>query len=106
MRLKGPVPNALTSSREVGDYVCRQTIFAAQTFMLAAESAGLSTVPMEGFDEGRVKKLLKIPRSMRVPLIIVVGYKAPDFFVPVTPRLDLSEKVSLNQFPNKLARPG
>ena len=105
MRLKAPLPNPLTSFREVGEYVCRQTIFAAQTFMLAAESVGLATVPMEGFDEGRVKKLLKIPRSMRIPLIIVVGYKAPDLFVPLTPRLDLTEKVSLNQFPNKLARP-
>lgn len=49
---------------------------AAATFMLAAESVGLATCPMSGFDERRLKKAVKIPKSFYVPLIIAVGYPA------------------------------
>jgi len=50
--------------------------FPAMLFMLAAESVGLSTCPMSGFDEHRLKKILKIPRRFDVPLIMAVGYGA------------------------------
>jgi nitroreductase len=58
-------------------WATKQVMLAAMNFMLAAHAAGLATVPMEGFDEGRVKKLLKIPRDFIVPLIIPVGYATP-----------------------------
>jgi nitroreductase len=58
-------------------WTTKQVMLAAMNFMLAAHAAGLATVPMEGFDEGRVKKILKIPRDFIVPLIIPVGYAAP-----------------------------
>lgn len=45
-------------------------------FMLAAESAGLATVPMEGFDERRVRRILNISRSHIVALVVPVGYAA------------------------------
>ena len=45
-------------------------------FMLAATAAGLGTCPMEGFDEGRVRKLLRIPAYMVVVVVIPVGYSA------------------------------
>ena len=34
---------------------------AAMVFMLAAHAEGLGTCPMEGFDESRVKRLLRLP---------------------------------------------
>jgi nitroreductase len=49
-------------------------MLSAMTFMLAAKAAGLSTVPMEGFDESRVKKVLGIPAHHIVPVVIPVGY--------------------------------
>lgn len=54
----------------------KQVVLAAMNFMLAAESAGLATVPMEGFDEARVRRVLNIPRSCIVPIIVPVGFAA------------------------------
>ena len=31
---------------------------------------------MEGFDENRVRRILRIPRTQIVPLIIALGYSA------------------------------
>ena len=42
--------------------------------MLAATAAGLATAPMEGFDEVYVKRILGIPSSHIVPIVIPVGY--------------------------------
>ena len=43
--------------------------------MLACTSVGLSTSPMEGFDERRICSALKIPTERyKVPLVISVGY--------------------------------
>jgi nitroreductase len=47
-------------------------------FMLAATAAGLGTCPMEGFDEDRVKKILKIPAHLLVVVVIPIGYSRDD----------------------------
>jgi len=58
-------------------WAVKNTIFAAQQLMLAATSLGLSTLPMEGFDERRVHFQLSIPPSTyTIPLIISLGYSA------------------------------
>jgi nitroreductase len=41
--------------------------------MLSIASAGYHTCPMEGFDELRVKKILKLPRKAEVNMIIAIG---------------------------------
>jgi nitroreductase len=55
-------------------WLTKQTMLAAMTLMLAASAAGLSTLPMEGFDERRVRKVLGIPRSQIVPIVIAIGH--------------------------------
>ena len=49
---------------------------SSMLFILAAQSEGLSTCPIGAFDEGRVKKVLSIPRRFDVPIIVAVGYSA------------------------------
>jgi nitroreductase len=51
-------------------------MLCARTLMLAAHAAGLATLPMEGFDEHRVRRVLRIPRSQIVPVVIAIGYAA------------------------------
>jgi nitroreductase len=58
-------------------WLVKQVSLTAMNFMLAAEAAGLSTVPMEGFAEKAVKRILQIPASHVVPLIIPIGYSEP-----------------------------
>lgn len=56
---------------------------AAENICLAAKAEGLGSCIIGWFDEPQVKKLLEIPKSRRVPLIITLGY--PD-------RQDIREK--------------
>jgi nitroreductase len=74
-RLFRPVPSIPAVEKRF--WLAKQVMLAAMTFMLAAEAAGLSTLPMEGFDEGRLRTTLGIPRSHIVPVIVAVGYPAP-----------------------------
>lgn len=74
-RLFRPVPSMPAVHRS--HWLTKQVALSAMVFMLAAHSAGLATVPMEGFDEGRVRRVLGIPRSQIIPLIVTVGYAAP-----------------------------
>ena len=55
-------------------WLTKQNMLCAMTLMLAATSAGLATLPMEGFDERRVRRALNIPRSHTIPLVIAIGY--------------------------------
>ena len=57
-------------------WLAKQVSLSAMVFMLAATAAGLSTCPMEGFDEPRVKKILHIPAYMVVVMLVPVGHSA------------------------------
>ncbi len=49
---------------------------AANNFCMQAAELGLGTCMIGWFDEKRVKEVLDIPSSKRVPLLIAVGYSA------------------------------
>jgi len=49
---------------------------AAAQFCLQATDLGLGTCMLGWFDEAEIKKILKIPRAVRVALLITVGYEA------------------------------
>jgi len=48
---------------------------AAQTFMMAMAEIGYDTCPLEGFDSRRVKKLLKLPCSAEINMVIPCGIR-------------------------------
>lgn len=74
-RIIRPVPEIPAVHRRF--WVVKQVMLTAMSLMLAAESAGLSTLPMEGFDERRVRRVLGIPRTCVVPVVIALGYARP-----------------------------
>jgi nitroreductase len=53
--------------------VHKSCALAAQTFMLSVSAEGFHTCPMEGFDELRVKKAMKLPYAAEINMIISVG---------------------------------
>lgn len=61
---------------------------AAQTFMLSMAANGYDTCPMEGSDTLRIKKILGIPRTAEINMVIGCGVRAengiygPRFRVP------------------------
>lgn len=71
-------------------WAVKNTMLAAQTMLLAATAAGLSTCPMEGFDGRRVRRALRIPRRYSIPLIVAVGYPTP---------LAWREPIAMKRFP-------
>jgi nitroreductase len=98
-----PTPFAISSARDASVYVRAQTMLTAATFMIAAKSAGIDSSPMEGFDERRVKELLKIPSYMSVPIIVALGYLDESDTTPMSVRLPLTRKVSMNYFGNLIS---
>lgn len=51
---------------------------AAQTFMLAMTAEGYDTCPMEGFDEVWVRKILGLPSSAEINMVISCGKGKPE----------------------------
>lgn len=70
---------------------------AAEHICLAAKAEGLGSCMLGWFDEPAVKKLLNIPKSRRVPLIITLGYPLTDD-VREKRRKALDEVVSFNGY--------
>jgi nitroreductase len=61
---------------------------AAQNFMISMAAIGYDTCPMEGSDTLKVKKILKLPRSAEINMVIGCGIRdekgiyGPRFRVP------------------------
>lgn len=51
---------------------------AAENFMLSIKAQSYDTCPMEGFDEKKVKKLLKLDKKAEISMIIACGKGKPE----------------------------
>ena len=69
---------------------------AAEHICLQAAAEGLGTCMLGWFDEPKVKKLLNIPKSKRVPLIITLGY--PEKETREKRRKELNQIISYNTY--------
>jgi nitroreductase len=76
----------------------KNTALAVQSYVLAAESHGLGSSIMEGYDVRRLKELLRIPDRYAVPMVVATGYTHVDDTESRTPRLDLGEIVFQDTF--------
>lgn len=88
-----PVPDLPAVNKRL--WLGKQTMLSAMSFMLAAEAAGLNTLPMEGFDTARVRRVLELPRSWEPMLVVALGYSQP-MTTPQKTRLPL-ERVLLRR---------
>ena len=53
----------------------KSSALAAQNFMISMAAIGYDTCPMEGSDTLRVKKILKLPRSAEITMVIGCGIR-------------------------------
>ncbi|WP_405064420.1 nitroreductase family protein [Kribbella sp. NBC_01505] len=62
------------------EYAVKDAMIAASFVMLAATSLGLATSPMNGWNEGQVKKVIGIDdrEDLAIALLMSVGYAAED----------------------------
>jgi nitroreductase len=72
-----PVPRAPWTRAELFQMLHKSTALACENFMLAITAQGYATCPMEGFDEVRVKRILKLGRQAAVTMVISVGKADP-----------------------------
>ena len=78
------------------EWAIKQALLAAGHLLLSATAHGVASCPMEGFDERRVRRLVGVPRSWPVPLIIPLGYPQDedrDDTAPSRTRLPLDDLV-------------
>ena len=73
-----PVPRVQIGRAGKFEVAVKSTALACENLMLALVDQGLSCCPMEGFDEWRIKKILKLNRHCRVVMGIGIGYAAED----------------------------
>lgn len=79
----------------------RHTMIALTTMMWAAETLGYDTAPMEGFEEDKVKALLKIPDRVRLVALLAIGRrKGTD--KPYGGRFDPSRTVFADEWGKKI----
>ncbi len=73
-----PVPRSHLGKARHFEVATKTTALACENLMLALVAQGLACCPMEGFDEVRVKKILKLNRHCHVVMGIGIGYPAPN----------------------------
>lgn len=71
--MRGPFSHA-----EMKVWAVKSTALAAENLMLAFRAHGFDTCAMEGFDEARVAKLLKLPRDAHILMVVGAGERAAD----------------------------
>lgn len=68
-----PVPRGPYSPSEMKVWAVKSTALAAENLMLALRAHGYDSCPMEGMDEARVRRLLKLPGDATVVMVLAAG---------------------------------
>ncbi|MCC6278688.1 MAG: nitroreductase family protein [Oligoflexia bacterium] len=72
-----PIMRRPWSSRDIDEVCIKSAALASENFMLAVAAQGYDSCPMEGFDECRVKRILRLGYRHRVVMVISVGRRDP-----------------------------
>lgn len=71
-----PVPREPSSAAELTTWAVKSTALACENLMLALRARGWDSCPMEGVDSRRVKKLLGLPRSSALVMVVAAGRRS------------------------------
>lgn len=75
------IPNYLSNHPNFPVWLNRHVMIAFTSMMLMAEVLGYDTAPMEGFEQEKVREVLKLPLSYHVVALLAVGHlKGSDKF--------------------------
>lgn len=89
MGLKKPIMRGPYTRRDIEEVGIKSAALASENFMLAIVAQGGAVCPMEGYDDRRLRKLLKLKRSANIVMVIAVGHEAdrgtwgPQFRLPI-----------------------
>jgi nitroreductase len=78
---KTAIPEYLFNYPNLPMWLNRHVMIAFTTMMLMAEALGYDTAPMEGFEEEKVREVLRLPLSYNVVALLAIGHaKGPEKF--------------------------
>lgn len=78
---KTNIPEYLSNHPDLQVWLTRHVMIAFTTMMLMAEALGYDTAPMEGFEEERVREVLRLPLSYTVVALLAIGHaRGPEKF--------------------------
>ena len=75
-RFSKVAPGGNSSIADLRVWMHKSTALACENLMLAFRAYGYDSCPMEGFDEKKISKLLKLPRSAEPCMIISAGKRS------------------------------
>ncbi len=73
-----PMMRAPFTKSDMRIWAIKSTALAAENLMLAFRAYGFDSCPMEGMDEVRIRKLLKLPSDAEVVMVVGAGERAKD----------------------------
>jgi nitroreductase len=72
------IPNYLANHPNLTAWLYKQVMLALTSMMLMAEVLGYDTAPMEGFEQEKVREVLKLPLSYTVVALLALGHLSGD----------------------------
>lgn len=76
LALRKPMPRGPAGKADMRVWAHKSTALACENLMLALRAFGFDSCPMEGIDPTRIRKLLKLPRTAEVSMVISAGKRA------------------------------
>jgi nitroreductase len=78
---KTTIPEYLSNHPNLPMWLNRHVMIAFTSMMMMAEVLGYDTAPMEGFEEQKVREVLRLPLSYNVVALLAIGHaKGPEKF--------------------------
>ena len=74
--IRDAAPRAMERVADPAVWATRSTMIAAATLMIAAESLGVASAPMEGFVAAKVREAFGVPDDHTVYCLVALGYAA------------------------------
>lgn len=72
------IPGYLANHPNLTGWLYKHVMIAFTSMMLMAEVMGYDTAPMEGFEEEKVREVLKLPLSYKVVALLAIGHLRGD----------------------------
>jgi nitroreductase len=72
------IPNYLSNHPNLTAWLNKHVMIAFTSMMLMAEVLGYDTAPMEGFEQEKVREVLKLPLSYHVVALLALGHLSGD----------------------------
>jgi nitroreductase len=91
--LKKPFPRGPAGKSDMRVWAHKSTALACENLMLALRAFGFDSCPMEGIDEVRIRKLLRLPRVAEICMVIAAGKRADGGIYGKQLRFDKSQFV-------------